>query len=252
MKPLSRLLAFVLFAFPPGAEAQTAPAQPPTASPQQLFQQGEAALKKNNLDVAERSFRGVLVQDPLAAGAYANLGVIYMRRKQWPQAVEMLQQAEQLAPQVPGIRLNIGLVYYRQNNFRAAVAPFESVVHNVPDSYQARYLLGLCYFFTERYAAAAGVLEPLWPQASNQLNYLYVLGISAGKSARPELEQRAFGRLVETGQDSAELHLLLGKAHINREEYDDAIKELELAAKANPTLRSFTSIWGSPISKSRS
>ena len=80
------------------------------------------------------------------------------------------------------------------------------------------------------------MLEPLWAQASNQLNYLYVLGIAAGKSARPELEQRALGRLAEIGQDSAELHLLQGKAHINREEYDDAIKELELAAKANPKL----------------
>ena len=44
------------------------------------------------------------------------------------------------------------------------------------------------------------------------------------------------GALAETGQDSPELHLLLGKAHINREEYDEAIKELELAAKGNPKL----------------
>ena len=28
----------------------------------------------------------------------------------------------------------------------------------------------------------------------------------------------------------------MGKAHINRQEYDDAIKELDLAAKANPKL----------------
>ena len=116
----------------------------------------------------------------------------------------MLSKAEHLAPQLAGIRLNIGLVYYRQNNFRAAIAPFESVVHDAPNSYQARYLLGLCYFFTERYADATSTLEPLWPQASNQLNYLYVLGIAAGKSARPDLEQRAFGVLAETGQDSPE------------------------------------------------
>jgi tetratricopeptide (TPR) repeat protein len=242
VKSLSRLLVpvlfalFVLFAFPSGAKTQTAPAQSQALSPQQLFQQGDAALKKNSLDLAERCFRGVLAQDPQAAGAYANLGVIYMRRKQWPQALEVLRKAESLAPQIPGIRLNIGLAYYRQNNFRAAIPPFESVVHNVPDSYQARFLLGLCYFFTERYADATSMLEPLWPQASNQLNYLYVLGIAAGKSGRPELEQRALGSLVETGQDSAELHLLMGKAHINREEYDEAIKELELAAKANPKL----------------
>jgi tetratricopeptide (TPR) repeat protein len=159
-----------------------------------------------------------------------------MRRKQWPQALEQLHKAEHLMPQVSGIRLNLGLVYYRQNQFRAAVGPFESVLRDTPDSYQARYLLGLCYFFTERYADAATMLEPLWPQASSQLNYLYVLGIAAGKSSRPDLEQRALGQLVETGQGSPELHLLSGKAHINREEYDEAIKELELAAQGNPKL----------------
>ena len=148
----------------------------------------------------------------------------------------MLHKAEHLAPRISGIRLNLGLAYYRQNNFHAAVAPFESVVHDVPDSYQARHLLGLCYFFTERYADAVAMLEPLWPQASSQLNYLYVLGIAAGKSARPDLEQRAFAALAENGQDSPELHLLLGKAHINRQEYDEAIKELDLAARANPKL----------------
>jgi tetratricopeptide (TPR) repeat protein len=237
---VSRLLTLILlFALMSSAAAQTARPMrksTQTADPGQLFQQGEAALKKNNLDMAERSFRSVLALDPQAAGAYANLGVISMRRKQWPQALEMLHKAEHMAPQVPGIRLNVGLVYYRQNDFRSAIVPFESVVHDVPDSHQARHLLGLCYFFAERYADATNMLAPLWPQALNQLNYLYVLGIAAGKSPRPDLEQRAFARLVEIGQDSPELHLLLGKAHINREEYDDAIKELELAAKGNPKL----------------
>ena len=197
VKSLSRLLSWSWLRLSAARRRKPASgAAIATASPQQLFQEGETALKKNNLDLAERSFRGVLAQDPQAAGAYANLGVISMRRKQWPQALEMLQKAEHLVPQVPGIRLNVGLAYYRQNNFRAAIAPFESVVRDAPDSYQARYLLGLCYFFTERYADATSMLEPLWPQASNQLNYLYVLGIAAGKSARPDLEQRALGRLV--------------------------------------------------------
>jgi tetratricopeptide (TPR) repeat protein len=100
------------------------------------------------------------------------------------------------------------------------------VVLDAPDSCQARYLLGLCYFFTERYAEAASMLEPLWPQASSQLTYLYVLGIAAGKASLPDLEQRTLGQLIESGQDSPALHLLLGKAHINREEYDQAIREL--------------------------
>jgi len=159
-----------------------------------------------------------------------------MRRKQWPLALEMLGKAEHLAPQIPGIRLNVGLVYYRQNDFQKAIPPFESVVHDVPDSFQASYLLGLCYFFVERYSDAATVLEPLWPQASGQLNYLYVLGIAANKAGRADLEQRALTHLVEVGQNSPEFHLLMGKAHLNREEYDEAITELGLAVKGDPAL----------------
>ena len=159
-----------------------------------------------------------------------------MRRKQWQHALEMLRKAEHLAPQTAGVRLNIGLVYYRQNDFQKAIPPFESVVRDLPNSFQARYLLGLCYFFLERYGDAATMLEPLWPEASSQLNYLYVLGIAANKAGRSDLEQRALTHLVEIGQNSPEFHLLMGKAHLNREEYDDAISELGLAAKGDPSL----------------
>jgi tetratricopeptide (TPR) repeat protein len=239
-QPFMFLLRFLLASFLvsgvalPSVHAQNSGAQKP--GPQQLFEQGEAALKAGHLEQAERSFRGVLAVDPQVAGAYANLGVINMRRKHWPQALEMLNKAEHLAPKIAGIRLNIGLAYYRQNKYRDAIPPFESVVRDAPDSVQARYLLGLCYFFTVRYADAATTLEPIWPQESNQLNYLYVLGIAANKAKHPELEQRALSRLVETGQNSPEFHLLMGKAHLNREEYDDAISELEAAGKANPKL----------------
>jgi len=204
--------------------------------PQKLFAAGEAALHAGKLDDAEHKFRQVLAINPGVAGAYANLGVIHMRRKQWPQALEMLHKAEKLAPDIAGIRLNIGLVYYRQNNFLAAIHPFESVVQQSPDSYQARYLLGLCYFFNDRWTDAIGTLEPLWGTASDQLNYLYVLGIAAYKAKNPALEEKALGRLVEIGEGSPEFHLLMGKAHLNREEYDDAVKELEAAAQADPKL----------------
>ncbi len=105
-----------------------------------------------------------------------------------------------------------------------------------PSSVQARYLLGLCYFFGQNYSAAAQTLQPLWQQESNDLNFLYVLAISAGKSKQPELERHAMTRLVAVGGNTPEFHLLMGKAHFNREEYDDAIKELKLAAQASPRL----------------
>ena len=209
----------------------------PAANPQKLFMAGEAALRENKLDEAERNFRAVLAVDPDVAGAYANLGVIHMRRKQWPQALAMLHKAEKLAPTVAGIRLNIGLIYFRQNDFGSAIKPFESVVQQAPDSYQARYLLGLCYFFNDRWADT--VVDP---------------GAAVGSGFRPiELSLRArtrggegeqFGTRTKRretswwrwGSDKPEYRLIVGKGHYNRGEYDDAVRELEAAAQADPKL----------------
>src|SRR4029077_4223041 len=191
-----------------GSGASSAAAKDPGA----IFAQGQAAMVRGDLDRAERSFRQVLALDPKAAAAYANLGVISMRRKQWEAALTNLRKAEKLAPQMAGIRLNIGLAYYRQSDFWHAIPAFESVVKDQPDSVQARTLLGQCYFFTERWVEAVDVLEPVWGQQSSDLNYLYVLGIAADRAEHSQLGDRALARLVEVGGDSAEVHLLLGKA----------------------------------------
>jgi tetratricopeptide (TPR) repeat protein len=178
----------------------------PASDPRRKFQQGELALKGNRLEEAEKHSRAVPAANPQLAGHTRTWCLVYMRRKQWKPARAMLDKAPQLAPGVPGIRLNIGLLHYRQSDFRSAIPAFASVVKDAPDSFQARYLLGLRYFLTEHYSEAATTLEPLWWRAADQLNYLYALGIAAGKSGQPDIEQRSLARLLEIGQNSAELH----------------------------------------------
>jgi tetratricopeptide (TPR) repeat protein len=193
-------------------------------------------LKENRLAEAELDFRRVLAADPQAGGAYANLGVVYMRRKQWTKALEMLRKAEHLFPQEAGIRLNIGLAYFRQNEFLKAIPPFESVVRDQPDALQPRHLLGLCYFFSERWADAATTLEPLWAQESGQLSYLYVLSIAAHRAGQKDWDEKATAQLIQAGEGSPEFHLFMGKAHLNLEQYDLALADFQAAEKANPNL----------------
>jgi tetratricopeptide (TPR) repeat protein len=207
-----------------------------TADLAQLFQAGQNALNQGQLDAAERDFKQVLAINPQVGGAYANLGVVYMRRKQWTKALETLHKAEQLMPEVAGIRLNVGLAYYRQNEFLKAIPLFESVVRDQPDAPQPRHLLGLCYFFANRWADAATTLEPLWAQESGHLSYLYVLAIAAHRAGRKELDEKATAQLVKIGDNSAEYHLFMGKAHLNLEQYDMALADFQAAAEANPKL----------------
>jgi tetratricopeptide (TPR) repeat protein len=206
------------------------------ADPGQIFRAGQNALNQNRLEEAERDFRRVLAIDPQAGAAYANLGVVYMRQKQWAKALEMLRKAQHLSPQLPGIRLNIGLAYYRQNEFLKAIPVFESVVRDQPDAVQPRHLLGLCYFFAERWADAANTLELLWAQESGQLSYLYVLSSAAHRAGQKELDERATAQLVKVGEGSPEFHLFMGKAHLNLEQYDLALSDFQAAAQANPKL----------------
>jgi tetratricopeptide (TPR) repeat protein len=204
--------------------------------PKALFMQGEAALRNGELDAAETAFRRVLKVDPRAGGAYANLGVIAMRRKEWDQALGLLEKAAKLEPKVSGIRLNIGLVSYRRGDYASAIPAFASVLRDQPNSWQARYLLGLCDVFTEHYTDAVAALEPLWPQMSSDFMYLYVVVIAAHGAQRNDLDEKALSRLVEVGANTAEFHLIFGKAYLNRGEPEKAMAELEQAASMNPKL----------------
>ncbi len=218
---------------PPAKNA--APTTTQTADPAQLFQSGQEALNHNQLDTAEREFRQVLQLDPKSGAAYANLGVVNMRRKQWDKALTMLHKAEPLIPksQATGIRLNIGLAYFRQNEFSKAIPPFESVVRDQPDAEQPRYLLGLCYFFAEKWADAANTLEPLWAQQSSNLEYLYVLSNAANRAGLKSLDDRAAEQFTKLGSDSAEYHLYAGKYHLESGQPDKAIAEFNAAADRN-------------------
>lgn len=222
----------------PGAAGQASSSA--RVDPQVSFARGQAALQSGDLAAAEKSFRQVLSVDPRSAAAYANLGVIAMRRKDWEHARSLLQKAEHLDPKMAGIRLNIGLVEYRSANYAGAIAPLTSVVAEQPENVQARYLLGLCEVFTQRYADAVATLEPLWEQRSADLMYLYVLGMAAHNSghsaANDALDERALKRLIEVGGDSPELHFILGKAYLNRQDDHAAIAELNRAAAADARL----------------
>ena len=206
------------------------------SGPQAWFAKGQMALQNGDLDAAEAAFRQVLSVDPRAGSAYANLGVIAMRRKDWDRAIALLRKAERLEPKMAGIRLNIGLVEYRRGNYAAAIAPFSSVLRDQPDSEQARYLLGLCRVLTKKYAEAVTVLEPLWPKKSNDVLYLYLLDIGAVESGQKSLDEKILSRMIAVGGGTAEFHLILGKAYLNRDEIPEATSELEQAAALNPNL----------------
>jgi tetratricopeptide (TPR) repeat protein len=230
----ARIIAFLLLLF---CCCTPAPAQArPSGEAVAAFSSGEAALKRGDLAAADLAFRKAAKLQPSLAGAYANLGVIAMRRSQWDEALRQFHTAQKLAPTVAGISLNIGLVHYRRDEFAAAATAFHSALKLDPQLDQARYLLGLCEFFQEHYSEAKAALAPLWDKQNSELMYLYVLGIAAGRSGDNAFQDRALNRLIEIGGDTAQFHLLMGKANLNLSRNDQALTELRHAAELDSNL----------------
>ena len=201
-----------------------------------LFMEGKSALTKGDLTAAETAFRQVLKLEPDSLPARANLGVVYMRREDWPRALAEFRTAERLAPNNPGVEVNIGLAYFHQGDYTSAIQPFQSVLKADPSSLQARYLLGLCYFATEQYSNAVNALQPLWPQENAKMPYLYVLALSAGKAGNPTLERETLERLYAVGGNSAQYHLFMGRAWLMRQQAADAVRELQEAVRLDDRL----------------
>ena len=163
----------------------------------------------------------MLAANPQVGGAYANLGVVYMRRKQWTKALEMLRKAEHLLPQEPGIRLNIGLAYFRQSEFLKAIPPFESVVRDQPDALQAPTSAGSLLLF-RRALGRRGEHAGAALDAGIHAVELSLRALDRRPSRRHERNwmKKPRRNLIKAGEGSPEFHLFMGKAHLNLEQYD--------------------------------
>jgi tetratricopeptide (TPR) repeat protein len=207
--------------------------QPAEQDAKTLAQQAQNAFSQGQYVLAEKDYNELLQMGARSAAVYSNLGVVYLREGKLDSAVEMLDTAKSLAPNVAGIRLNLGLAYFRQREFKKSSGYFGEVLSMDGENVQARYLKGVCGFMMDDYAAAVRDFEPLAAREQNDLEFLFMLGLSYGMLQRGEDSARTFERLVSAGGDTPHLHLLLGKAYLALGQLDIAEAELARAAESN-------------------
>jgi tetratricopeptide (TPR) repeat protein len=204
------------------------------AEVQAVFAHGEKALADKRYPAAREDFTRLLRLGVRTAPVYSNLGVAYLRSGSPEEAIKMLENAERLAPTVAGVRLNLGLAYFHEREFKLASRYFGEVLSLNPDHPQARYLQGICGFMTDDFQATVDSLQPLFTQEANDLEYLFMLGISYGMLKKTEESQQVFAQLVKAGGDTPQLHLLLGKAYLALGDLKEADIELAQASKDGP------------------
>src|SRR5205809_7596307 len=161
----------------PGAASPVPSRTDQTVDPRALFEQAQRALNAGDYAQAEQGFLAVLRIDPQSAGAYFNLGVVYLRTEKFDAAIASLEKARRLAPAIAGVELNLGLAHYRKQDFRNAIPHFASYLSRDPSTLQAQYLKGISHFMIHQYQQAVEALESIASRQQDDPNFLLILGI---------------------------------------------------------------------------
>jgi len=189
------------------------------------------------------TYKAALSVSPGRPDALSNLGAAYVRLGQYDDAIAQYEAALKVDPDGTPIRLNLALAYYKSARPNEAIPHLRRVVASDPEARNAYLLLADCYLQTGRDEEAVSLLKPREGMFGGDLAYAYVLGTALLHLDRREEGQTYVDRIFGAGE-SAESHLLMGIAHLSRQDFHSARTELERAVKLNPQLLTAHSMYG--------
>jgi len=242
MPRLTRFFLAFLLVFP--ATPALAGQQPDAAAAlEQTLQRAVEMQKGGDVVGAIDAYQTVLGIDPKRVDALSNLGACYVQLGQFEDAIKHYNAALAIDPGNATVLLNLGLAYYKSGRPDLAIEPLTAVIASENPPLNAYLILGDSYLQNAQYKDAIDVLKPRAALFPNDLAYGYVLGMALLRTDNEQEGQQYIDRIFKAG-DSAEAHLLMGIAHLNRFDYPSAKAELEKALALKPALRTANSAYG--------
>jgi tetratricopeptide (TPR) repeat protein len=233
------ILSFLLFLISMPVSAQAPNAQ----DFDRLFARALALQQAGDMLGAIDTYKAALTITPDRADALSNLGAAYVRLGQFDDAVAQYQAALKVEPANNTVRLNLALAYYKSARPNEAIPELKRVVASDPEMRNAYLVLADCYLQTGQDQDVVSLLKPRGSMFGDDLAYAYLLGTALLHVDDTVEGQKYIDRIFGAGE-SAEAHLLMGVAHINRQDYPAAKTEFKRALELNPRLPTAHALYG--------
>jgi tetratricopeptide (TPR) repeat protein len=240
MARFSILLLPLLLALTPvsvRAQSQAAPTY------EQLFNRALELQQAGDTLGAIDTYKAALTLMPDRADALTNLGAAYVRLGQYDDAIKQYEAALKAEPDSSAARLNLALAYYKSARPNQAIPQLKQVVATEPEARNAYLILADCYLQTGQDQEAVALLKPRGRMFEQDLAYAYILGTALLNGNDIAEGQKYIDRIFGAGE-SAEAHLLMGTAHLARQDYPAAKTELARAIQLNPKLPTAHALYG--------
>jgi tetratricopeptide (TPR) repeat protein len=224
--PVADLLGAGSFEEKQGAQNMVQQGLPAVAVPKPPAAGKETAAAKQY-----RAFVGEIL-----GSSYNDLGVMRAKESKFSQAADFFRQAAAWRPDLPGLDRNWGFASFRAELYTEAVPPLERELRTHPEDSFARQVLGLSYSMLENDAKVVEVLRPFLENPPDDPGLLLAWGTSLVRTRQSEAAANIFRRLLAQNNDNASVHLMLGQAFAQQENFPNALAELKTALQLDPRL----------------
>ncbi len=202
--------------------------QSPQDSIRQHYQAAEAHRLAGNLAGAEVEFTAILAE------GYGRLGKIYSARKQYQEAIKVLESAAGAGPDSQEVLLDLVIAYFDAGQYRKALVPARKVLSLNPQSTGGHHMLGKTHFMLGDFPNAIIELEAALKLAPNDHDVAYTLGLAHLKQREFAPAKRIYDRILKQFGDRPQLRIIFGRAYRETGFLPEAIEEFKRAVALDP------------------
>ncbi len=226
-RPAKRKTSSTKSTAPAPQSAASKSAAPKTDAAQQHFDSAQTYQLAGDPDSAAKEYRRAI------AVGLDHLGNLRAARQDYPASKQFLQQAIAANPDDPDPALDLAIAELYSGDMAKAETDAKAVLQKHPDHFRARVLLGKIDFLQGDYQDAADELHTALDLASG-FDVAYSLALADLELKKTALAIVLFDEMKNSLPESAQLHVLIGRAFLATGYPQLATKELDRGTVLDP------------------
>lgn len=214
-----------LLAFPPIQDAMVV---------EDLLRQADVSLQNGSLLEAKQRYINIFIKHPACHRALQGAALVALQLNKMAEAIQFMQQAAEIAPQMVIYKRNLGELLRRVGQFETSIAAHQIAIKVEPLCAENHFLLALAYNDSRQFKLA---IEHYHIALSMDKNYGLAwnnLGVSLENLGNKHEAKNAYATAIRLNPNHAEAQNNLGAIYSEEGQIDDARRCFEAAIAANP------------------
>jgi tetratricopeptide (TPR) repeat protein len=205
-----------------------------TIPTEQAIFEAQQLEARNQLAEAETLYKQIIRQQPFAHAAYHGLGIIAFKANRLELAIQYIEKAIAIEAGISLYHRNLGELYRRTGNIPQAIAGGENATRLNPADSEALYNLGLAYADAGQYEKAVNAYQRVI-RLNNKHGLAYNnLGSCLEKTGNMKAAEAAYLNAIAINPAHAEAQNNLGAIYSEQGKLDEARTCFRAAIKAQP------------------